>query len=72
MAEKDNAFRRMLGDRELFLRFARRYLRREIPDLGPELRDPILPQAPLSAEGKEAVAEALRLAAEALATAPAA
>jgi len=36
MAEKDNAFRRMLGDKELFLRFARRYLRRDIPDVGPE------------------------------------
>lgn len=34
--------------------------------------DPIPPQAPLSAEGKKAVAEALRLAAEALAAAPAA
>jgi len=36
MAEKDNAFRRMLGDRELFLRFARRYLRRDMPDLDPD------------------------------------
>lgn len=34
--------------------------------------DPIPPQAPLSAEGKKAVAEALRVAAEALAAAPAA
>jgi hypothetical protein len=31
MAEKDNAFRRMLGDKELFLRFLRRFLRRDIP-----------------------------------------
>ena len=36
MAEKDSAFRRMLGDKELFLRFARRYLRRDIPDVDPE------------------------------------
>ena len=31
MAEKDNAFRRMLGDKELFLRFLRRFLRRDMP-----------------------------------------
>lgn len=36
MAEKDNAFRRMLGDKELFLRFIRRYLRHDIPDVDPE------------------------------------
>ena len=36
MAEKDSAFRRMLGDKELFLRFARRYLRRDIPDVDPK------------------------------------
>ena len=31
MAGKDNAFRRMLGDKELFLRFLRRFLRRDVP-----------------------------------------
>ena len=31
MAEKDSAFRRMLGDKELFLRFLRRFLRRDMP-----------------------------------------
>lgn len=39
---------------------------------GFEVGDPIPPQAPLSADGRKAVAEALRLAAEALAAAPAA
>jgi 4-hydroxy-tetrahydrodipicolinate synthase len=37
---------------------------------GFEVGDPVPPQAPLSAEGKKAVAEALRLADEALAAAP--
>lgn len=31
MADKDNAFRRMLGDKEMFLRFLRRFLRRDMP-----------------------------------------
>ncbi len=31
MAEKNSAFRRMLGDKELFLRFLRRFLRRDMP-----------------------------------------
>jgi len=39
---------------------------------GFEVGDPVPPQAPLSADGRTAVAEALRLAAEALAAAPAA
>ena len=32
MAEKDNAFRRLLGDKELFLRFLKRYLRSYLPE----------------------------------------
>ena len=32
MAEKDNAFRRLLADKELFLRFLKRYLRSYMPE----------------------------------------
>ena len=37
MGDKDNAYRRLLGDKEIFLRFLRRFLRRDMPAIVDEM-----------------------------------